>query len=176
MAKKINVEKKARSDVYKGNDLFPSLAYKTSSFLSWMTCHASPVHCGILLFLCALNKNISCTGYTWMILLTILLVLYSNFGKQTYDTRQKRIDILRVTWQFCVVAKIASYLDIFECIAHGNFVLDRLSRRFHLICVCTNKCNNLFAKSLSSRRIHERQKRCVPFSYDLNRFQDIILT
>ena len=57
MAKKINVEKKARSDVYKRNDLFPSLAYKTSSFLSWMTCHASPVHCGILLFLCALNQE-----------------------------------------------------------------------------------------------------------------------
>ena len=57
MAKKINVEKKARSDIYKGNDLFPSLAYNTSSFLSWMTCHASPVYCGTLLFLCALNQE-----------------------------------------------------------------------------------------------------------------------
>ena len=104
----------------------------------------------------------SCMQYTHFSRMTQLLYfqvckfLYFNLGKQTYNSSEDQIDILRVTWQFCVLrccknCVLAGYL--LEQIAHENIALDRLSRRFHLIRVCTNKCIRFFAKSFSQRRI-----------------------
>ena len=92
MAKKINVEKKARSDIYKGNDLFPSLAYAVSSIKDDLSRQLYTLWYYYFSFW-GKTKSTSCTSNTLMILYKVFnqLAVFSTKGSpQNAIQKEKR--------------------------------------------------------------------------------------